>query len=168
LETAQFLKYFKGYSSFSEIVKKANTPPGEKFHLQGFIGSSKTIFLVNLFSRLKRNFVVFLNDREEAAYFYDDLNNLGWGENTLFFPSSYKRSVQYDQSDQENIVLRTEVLNKISSNEKPWLIVTYPEAVVETVISQAGLEKIRLGFRRATKFQLNLSTNFCMNTVSKG
>ncbi len=160
LETAQFLKYFKGYETFSEIIEKTVAPPGEKIHLQGFIGSSKTILLANIFEKAKRNLVVFLNDREEAAYFYDDLNNLGWDENTLFFPSSYKRSVQYDQNDQENIVLRTEVLNKISAKEKPWLVITYPEAVVETVISQAGLEINTLQIAQGDKISIDFINEF--------
>ena len=113
METEQFLKYFEGQNNFTEILEKLKAPPGEKIHTQGLIGSVKTILLSNLFQKSNKNFVVLLNDREEAAYFFDDLNNLGFAENTLFFPSSYKRSIQYDDLEQENIVQRTEVLNKI-------------------------------------------------------
>ena len=91
--------------------------------------------------------MILLNDREEAAYFYDDLNNLGFSDRTLFFPSSYKRSVQYGEPEQENIVQRTEVLNQLSLKEKPVIVVSYPE--------------LKLG----TIFQLNLSTSFYTNTV---
>ena len=160
METTQFLKYFKEYSSFSALVKKANTPPGEKIHLHGFIGSSKTILLGNLFLQVEKNIVVFLNNREEAAYFYDDLNNLGFEEHTLFFPSSYKRSIQYDQPEQENIVQRTDVLNKISSNEKSRLIITYPEAVAETVISQTGLELNTLQVAQGDKISIEFINEF--------
>ena len=156
LEAAQFLKYFKEYSSFSETVEKANAPPGEKIHLHGFIGSSKAVFLGNFFLQVKKNITVFLNNREEAAYFYNDLNSLGFEEHTLFFPSSCKRSIQYDQPDHENIMQRTEVLNKISSKGKTCIIITYPEAVVETVISKAGLElntlKLALGDKISIEF----------------
>ena len=94
LETEQFLKYFKGQKNFKAVLEKLNAPPGEKIHTRNLIGSSKTILLANIFKNSNKNIVVFLNDREEAAYFYDDLNNLGVTENTLFFPSSYKRSIQ--------------------------------------------------------------------------
>lgn len=77
--------------------------------------------------------VLLLNDREEAAYFYDDLNNLGLGDSVLFFPSSYKRSIQYGQPEQENIVQRTETLNRVRGSEQACMVVTYPEALVETV-----------------------------------
>ncbi|HSO85293.1 MAG TPA: transcription-repair coupling factor [Draconibacterium sp.] len=137
-----------------------NTPPGEKIHLKGLIGSSKTILLANLFQKSAKSFIILLNDREEAAYFYDDLNNLGLTESTLFFPSSFKRSVQYGQPEQENIVQRTEVLNKISLNEKPYIIVSYPEALVETVISQAGLKINTLGIRKGDKISTDFINEF--------
>ena len=137
-----------------------NTPPGEKIHLKGLIGSSKTILLANLFQKSTKSFTILLNDREEAAYFYDDLNNLGLSKSTLFYPSSFKRSVQYGQTEQENIVQRTEVLNKILLNEKPYIIVSYPEALVETVISQAGLKINTLGIRKGDKISTDFINEF--------
>ena len=131
-------------------------PPGEKIHLHGLIGSSKTILIANLFANLSDNFIILLNDREEAAYFFDDLNNLGFVGQTLFFPSSFKRSVQYGEPEQENIVQRTEVLNQLSLKENPVIVITYPEAVIETVISVESLEKNTL----RVKVGDNISTDF--------
>ncbi len=106
----QFLEGFNGSKNFRQLITGLKTPPGEKFHLNGLIGSSKTILITNAFTEIDKNIVILLNDREEAAYFYDDLNNLGLGENTFFFPSSFKRSIQYGETEQENIVQRAEVL----------------------------------------------------------
>ncbi|QGY45033.1 transcription-repair coupling factor [Maribellus comscasis] len=160
METARFLPYFKGHKNFIELQKKLIAPPGEKIYLQGCIGSFKTTLLANLFQQVQKNFIVFLNDREEAAYFYDDLNNLGWGENTLFFPASYKRSIQYDSTEQENIVQRTEVLNKLLDKENSYFLVTYPEAVIETVISQAGLEINTLQVAKGDKISIEFINEF--------
>ncbi len=160
MQTGQFLKYFQGQKNFKKIIEKLNTPPGEKIHLKGLIGSSKTILLANLFRKTSKTFTILLNDREEAAYFYDDLNNLGITENTLFFPSSFKRSIHYGQTEQENIVQRTEVLNKIWLNEKPYIIVTYPEALVETVISQAGLKSNTLWVKKGDKISTDFLNEF--------
>ncbi|NQU51974.1 MAG: transcription-repair coupling factor, partial [Bacteroidetes bacterium] len=160
METEQFLKYFKGQKNFAEILEKFNAPPCEKIHTQGFIGSAKTILLYNLFQESSKTFVVLLLDREEAAYFYDDLNNLGFAENTLFFPSSYKRSIQFGDIEQENIVQRTEVLNKVALNEKPYIIISYSEALVETVLSQAGLETNTLQVKTADKISTDFLNEF--------
>ena len=160
LQTGQFLKYFQGHKNFKKIVGILSTPPGEKIHLKGLIGSAKTILLANLFRKSAKNLTILLNDREEAAYFYDDLNNLGLSESTLFFPASFKRSIQYGQTEQENIVQRTEVLNKISQNKKPYIIVSYPEALVETVISESGLKTNTLGITKGDKISTDFLNEF--------
>ena len=152
----QFLEGFKGSKNFQLLRDGLKTPPGGKIHLKGIIGSAKTILIANLFSEITKSFVVLLNDREEAAYFYDDLNNLGLGNNTYFFPSSFKRSIQYGDPEQENIVQRTEVLNQISQNERPIIVVSYPEAVIETVISAEELQKNILQVKTGD----NISTEF--------
>ncbi|MFV0266318.1 MAG: transcription-repair coupling factor [Draconibacterium sp.] len=160
METNSFLKYFEGHPGFSKVKKKLLAPPGEKVHLQGLIGSAKTILLAKLFQNTGKNFVVLLNDREEAAYFYDDLNNLGLSEQALFFPSSYKRSVQYDRPEQENIVQRTEVLNLLSKKENSYLLVSYPEALVERVISNEGLENNTLQVKTGDKLSIEFVNEF--------
>ncbi|HYQ57636.1 MAG TPA: CarD family transcriptional regulator, partial [Draconibacterium sp.] len=160
METSTFLKYFEGHSGIAKVVKKADAPPGEQIHLHGLIGSAKTILLAKIFQEIQLNCVVLLNDREEAAYFYDDLNNLGFAENTLFFPSSYKRSVQYDSPEQENIVQRTGVLNLLSTAEKPYFVVSYPEAIIEKVISNDSLETNTLQVKSGDKISIDFINEF--------
>ncbi len=160
METTGFLKYFAGHEGFAAVVKKTAAPPGEKIHLNGLIGSAKTILLSHVFQETNKNLVVLLNDREEAAYFYDDLNNLGYQENTLFFPSSYKRSVQYNNPEQENIVQRTEVLNLLSRNNKSYLVITYPEAIVEKVISNTSLENNTLQVKTNDNISIEFINEF--------
>jgi len=160
LEAAGLLKYFEGHKGFDQAAAKTSAPPGELIHLHGLIGSAKTILLSSLFQKKQQNLLILLNDREEAAYFYDDLNNLGFSENTLFFPSSYKRSVQYDQPEQENVVQRTEVLNLLSKNDQNYLLVSYPEAMIEKVISNAKLESNTLQLRSGDKLSIEFINEF--------
>ena len=96
-----------------------------------------------------------LNDREEAAFFFDDLQVLGREEELLFFPSSFKRNIWHDHIDSENIILRTDVLNKLSVKEKNYLIVTYPEAIMEMVVSESGLQKHTLHVKTGDKLPIS-------------
>src|SRR5690606_35877016 len=43
--------------------------------------------------------------------------------------------------DNANVLLRSEVLNRLNSKKKPTLIVTYPEALFEKVVTRKELEK---------------------------
>ena len=96
-----------------------------------------------------------LNDREEAAFFFDDLQVLGREADLLFFPSSYKRNIWHDHIDSENIILRTDVLNKLTVKEKKYLIVTYPEAIMEMVVSESGLQKHTLHVKTGEKLSIS-------------
>lgn len=97
-----------------------------------------------------------LNDADEAGYMYSDLSRLVGEESAFFFPSSYKRAVKYGQHDPANEILRTEVLAKLSDRERlgncadcdPMLIVTYPEALAELVVSQHDVETRRISLSR--------------------
>jgi transcription-repair coupling factor (superfamily II helicase) len=161
LKPVTFLKYFEGHPDFAKLAKMLQyNPPGDKIHLQGLIGSNKSIWIANLFRQLGRNMAVLLNDREEAAYFYDDLNNLGFENNNLLFPSSCKRSIQYGQPDPENIVQRTETLNKTNNNDFSFILVSWPEALVETVISRPNLEKNTLQVSVGDKISIEFINEF--------
>ncbi len=159
MNPVHFLKYFKGQKQFARLTKKL-AAPGEKIHLKGLIGSSKTILAANLSEILQNSMLFLLADREEAAYLYDDLNNLGLGQSVIFFPSSYKRSIQYDQPDQEFIVQRTEALNTIQNSENPYLIITFPEAIVEKVISPENFKKNTLQINAGDKISIRFINEF--------
>ena len=98
--------------------------------------------------------IFILKDREEAAFFFDDLQVLGRENDLLFFPSSYKRNIWHDHIDNENIILRTDVLNKLSVKEKNYLIVSYPEAIMEMVVSESGLQKNTLNVKTGEKLSI--------------
>ena len=59
----------------------------------------------------------------------------------LFYPGSYRRPYQLEETDNANVLLRAEVLNRINSRKKPALIVTYPEALFEKVVTKKELDK---------------------------
>ena len=109
--------------------------------LEGLMCSSAPMVFGSLASRTKLTTTVFiLQDAEEAGYFYHDLVQLLDDKQVLFFPSSYRRAIKYAQRDAANEILRTEVLSKLSAITLPLLIVTYPEAIAELVISKKQLD----------------------------
>ncbi len=110
----------------------------DKIALLGLLGSSKSLFFYNCVKQQKNTQFVIMNDKEEAAYFYTDLKNID-DNKVLFFPSSYKRTGIFDKVDSYDVVLRTEVLNKLNSDNN-FFIISYPEAIFEKVVSKSNLE----------------------------
>ena len=114
---------------------------GQKIHLNGLIGSSLSFVVHALFKKTDGPFLIILNDKEEAAYYLNDLEQMVGEEDVLFYPGSYRRPYQIEDTDNANVLLRAEVLNRINSRKKPAIIVTYPEALFEKVVTKKELEK---------------------------
>ncbi|SHF81280.1 transcription-repair coupling factor [Flavobacterium fluvii] len=113
----------------------------QKIQLNGLIGSSLSFVVQSLFKKTEKPFLLILNDKEEAAYYLNDLEQMIGDEDVLFYPGSYRRPYQIEDTDNANVLLRAEVLNRINSRKKPAIIVTYPEALFEKVVTRKELDK---------------------------
>ena len=153
MELKEFRQFFSKSETIQSVLEQINNPGG-KIHLRGLIGSSKTMFASILSEKIKVPVLYILNDREEAAYFYDDLINLETGSTISFFPASYKRSIQHGQPEQENIILRTEVLNQLREQD-PVSIITYPEALVEMVITGEALSSNSFPVKKGDRLSID-------------
>ena len=155
MELKELLKYYKSHPSVIKLCEKFTEKTPSKISLKGLSGSSSAVVLTSSYDICPLGMIIILNDREEASYFFDDLNALGLDENVLFFPSSYRRNIVDERIDNENIIFRTEVLNKLALNETGYIVVTYPEAIMEKVISGKGLEKHTLHIRKGEKLSIS-------------
>lgn len=160
LEAANFLKLFEGHPALAKMSELAAFPPGEKIRLNGIFGSARSILAASIFKKTGKNILLLLPEKEDAAYFYDDLVSLGLEENTLFFPSSFKRSVQFGQPDQENMMLRTEALTKISPAASGHIVLTYPEGLVEKVPSGEILQTNTLVISKGDRISIEFINEF--------
>jgi len=113
----------------------------QKINLNGLIGSSLSFVVQSLFKKIEKPFLLILNDKEEAAYYLNDLEQMIGEKDVLFYPGSYRRPYQIEETDNANVLLRAEVLNRINSLKKPAIIVSYPEALFEKVVTRKELDK---------------------------
>lgn len=88
-----------------------------------------------------------LPDKESAAYFCNDLEHLLMQRDNdftqkkvLFYPTSYRRPYEIEKTDNANVLLRSEVITK-SGTAKRLAIVSYPEALIEKVVTRSFLSK---------------------------
>ncbi|WP_417870885.1 transcription-repair coupling factor [Winogradskyella sp.] len=112
-----------------------------KTHLKGLVGSSFSIVVSEIFKSAEKPFLLIFDDKEEAAYYLNDLEQLINDKDVLFYPGSYRRPYQIEETNNANVLLRAEVLNRINSRKKPCIIVTYPDALFEKVVTKKELEK---------------------------
>ena len=124
---------------------------GSNIFLQGQQASATPLLFAAVGTEIKQTFLFVLQDADEAGYFYHDLTQVMGTQNVLFFPSSFKRSVKYGQRDSANEILRTEVLARVSARDnqatESLLIISYPEALSELVVSKQHLNERRLSLK---------------------
>ncbi|MCX6245580.1 MAG: transcription-repair coupling factor [Bacteroidetes bacterium] len=130
----------------SSQVHQFTTPP--VLHLKGLTGSSRSLVASAVFRSHPSVHVHILPDRETAAYFYNDLEQILDEQNVetekkkvLFFPSSFKKNIDSGQKDNLGLLSRTEILNRLHARTKKFMIVTYPEALSEKVVNKKFLDK---------------------------
>ena len=126
-------------SIFRDTITERLKQENSKIQLNGFVGSSKSILSSSIIKDSKSPQLFILNDKESANYFINDLENL-INHEVFFYPASYRRTYQIEETDNSNILLRAEVLNKLN-NKRNAIIVSYPEAISEKVVSRKLLKK---------------------------
>ena len=140
MSKSKLLNTYDNSPKIKQIVDNLQTPEN-KLYLQGLVGSSLSFVINSLFTKTEKPFLVLFNDKEEAAYYLNDLEQLIGEKDVLFYPGSYRRPYQIEDTDNANVLLRAEVLNRINSRKKPAVIVSYPEALFEKVVTKKDLEK---------------------------
>ncbi len=120
--------------------------PKMRISLRNLRGSSVNFIATAVWQQAETNHVFVLNDREEAAYFHNDLESLTQALDICFFPDSFKKTGVYTGLNSSHIMLRTEALAHLSesktrsgANIKRKVLVTYPEALFEKVVNAQSL-----------------------------
>jgi transcription-repair coupling factor (superfamily II helicase) len=129
------------HSAKIKQIAEALEIPLYKTHIKGLSGSSLSFVFQAIFKKSEKPFLLILNEKETAAYILNDLEQMIGANDVLFYPSSYRRPYQIEETDNANVLLRSEVLNRINSRKKPAFIVTYPEALFEKVVTRKELDK---------------------------
>ncbi|WP_445733665.1 transcription-repair coupling factor [Mariniflexile sp.] len=125
----------------TQILQIAIAKNEARIHLKGLVGSSFSFVISSIFNQNELPFLLVFNDKEEAAFYLNDLEQLCGDKDVLFYPGSYRRPYQIEETDNANVLLRAEVLNRINSRKKPAIIVTYPDALFEQVVTRKELER---------------------------
>ncbi len=133
----------QGFAQSPQSQKLKNTivQSEKNIALTGVTGSALSFVLADTFKQTEVPYLLIFNDKEEAAYYLNDLEQFVGDKDVLFYPGSYRRPYQIEETDNANVLLRAEVLNRINSRKKPAIIVTYPDAIFEKVVTRKDLEK---------------------------
>jgi transcription-repair coupling factor (superfamily II helicase) len=140
LSKQNIVNQYQKSENISQLIKALQQDKSH-FQITNLVGSSLSFVISETFKKSEKPYLLIFNDKEEAAYYLNDLEQLLGEKNVLFYPGSYRRPYQIEETDNANVLLRSEVLNRINSRKKPAIIVTYPTALFEKVVTKKELEK---------------------------
>src|SRR3954464_11047632 len=99
MDRQQLLGLYSSRPSVISIVSGIKERNPHKIHLTGLIGSSRSVILSAVALSGEQSHVIVMNDSEEAAYLLNDIENLLVDQPVHYFPSSYKKPFETNDSD---------------------------------------------------------------------
>lgn len=143
----------------SQALKESCARPNARVALRGIVGSSAAFIAASVIGNLQRNHLFVLRDKEEAAYFMNDLEVILADFPILFYPRSARVPYQTETTENANIAMRAEVLNHLNDREKRTITVTFPEAMAEQVVTRQTLSE--------HTFDVNLGDKYTMDFIDE-
>ncbi len=140
----------KRVQQIGNALENAATPA--RLQLVGLTGAQESFVLAGSYLNSPTSHVVIAVDKEEAAYMQNDLQNILPSKIIHFFPDSFKRPAYFEELNANNILQRTETINKMSqSTAAGEIVVTYPEALFEKVVAPQYLDAKRIDLKVGEK-----------------
>ncbi|WP_288095399.1 transcription-repair coupling factor [Hydrotalea sp.] len=134
------LDQFRNTPQVKNLLEKlviAPTIEAQKIYLSGLHGSSPECIISALYQRSNLencNHLIVLSDAEDAAYFFNTIESLTNALDIFYFPSSFKVRKNFRLLNASHVMLRTEMLTRLSAGGNKKIMVTYSEALAEKVV----------------------------------
>ena len=142
-----------------KLIANLQDSPPSRLHLRGVVGSLDALIGASTFLAAPRTHLFVLNDKEEAAYFLNDLQALLQKKDILFVPDSFKKPGDFSEQNSNNVLQRTEAINRLSnaSEKSGELIVTYPEALFEKIADPSALKSQMILMKKGEKLDVDFT-----------
>ena len=133
-----------------------------RIHIDGLTGSLTAVAGAALAESLPlSNFLFIAASKEDAFYLQNDIETLmdeadkeTDSKQVLLFPTTYRRPYQTEETDNANVLMRSEVVKQMNSGRR-MVLVSYPEALAEKVVSPRMLTKNTLQVFKGGKLDMD-------------
>ena len=130
-------------NAVQQLISIVSNDNKDHIKLDGLKGAIDSFLLSITQEQVQKNFLIIEEDKESAAYLLNNLEQLS-EQAPLFFPDSFKRPAYFEEINKTNVLQRTETINKFTQGGRSKVIVTYPEAIFEQVVSPTVLKESQL------------------------
>jgi transcription-repair coupling factor (superfamily II helicase) len=154
MNSREFLQLFNEYPIFEELEREISA--GKlRIGVQNCIGSAKSLLFAHLQKYTERSVLVVCNNQEDAEYVYADLQLFTDHNYVFLWKDSFRRNFDMGVPESTKIQSKASVLDALSDLDKPKIVVSYPEALLEKIISQDTFQKTKLTFKIGEEVDLD-------------
>jgi len=127
------------------------------FSVTQAVGSQLSLWANSITEATPLTHLFLLEDKEQAAFFLNDLQAFSQRKGLLhFFPAPMRSPYESDQENDGDRITRTGVLDAITRKPQGQLIVTYPEALLPHVAASTTIEENSLILQQGEEMSLEL------------
>ena len=102
MDKSNIISLFKDSALQESLVSALRN--NKNIHAKAIVGSSLSFSVADSFSKTQKTHVLICNDKEEAAYYLNDMQAIVGKDNILFYPGSYRRPYQIEEIDNANVL----------------------------------------------------------------
>ena len=152
----RLLELYRDEERTQRIVQAIGSETPARLKLTGMAGAQGSFVLAGTYLAAPQSHLFIANDKEEAAYIQNNLAHLLDKKPIRFFPDSFKRPMHFEELNNNNVLLRTETINQLSNSPAAGeLVVSYPEALFEKVVSPEILNQQRINISKGEELDVD-------------
>jgi transcription-repair coupling factor (superfamily II helicase) len=147
---------FRKASHVRQLTDWLGDDASRSVRLSGLAGAQFSFLLAAVQQEKPGHHVVIATDKEEAAYLFNNLEAILENKQIWFLPDSFKRPALFDELNNTQVLQRSETINQFTSGlAKSNIMVTYPEALFECVVTPEKLKETRIDIGVQEKLDLD-------------
>jgi transcription-repair coupling factor (superfamily II helicase) len=155
-----FLTLYTTDTFFKNISHKIDN--NQVTQINGLVGSIDSVLIASYFKESNKTQFVIVDDKEDASFLFNDIRQLLGKDSVYLFPSSYKKAYEYNSVENANVLMRSEVLSQLTE-QKPIIIVAFPESIAEKVVSKQTFVASSLTIRKGEQLDVNFITELLVD-----
>ena len=104
MSTSDIISVYDRSSKIAAVT--ASFEARQKSQITGLVGSSLSFVVHSLFKKSELPFLILCNNKEEAAYYLNDLEQMIGDQDVLFYPASFRRPYQIEETENLDDLLK--------------------------------------------------------------
>ena len=154
MNSREFVQLFNENPIFQELEQEISAGKS-RFGVQNCIGSAKSLLFAHLQEHIERSILVVCNNQEDAEYVYADLQLFTDHNYVFLWKDSFRRNFDMGVPESTKIQSKASVLDALSDLDQAKIVVSYPEALLEKIITQDTFQKTKLTFKIGEEVDLD-------------